>query len=83
LFLANVRKTGFGYVAERASLRLCVIVRWVIVSSDPNLDPQSSTPIFWVDRLHATLHTLHVVDADALGLRRNSGGGVLDEDISI
>jgi hypothetical protein len=47
---------------------------------DPNLDP---TPIFWVDRLHATLHTLHVVDADALGLPRNSGGGVLDEDISI
>jgi nucleotide-binding universal stress UspA family protein len=35
----------------------------------------------WVDRFHATLNTLHVVDANALGLPKNSDGDFLDEDI--
>jgi nucleotide-binding universal stress UspA family protein len=35
----------------------------------------------WVDRFHATLNTLHVVDAKALGFPRNSGDGFLDEEI--
>ena len=35
----------------------------------------------WVDRFHATLNTLHVVDANALGRSREPGDGFLDEDI--
>ena len=35
----------------------------------------------WVDRFHANLNTLHVVDAKALGLRRELNDSFLDEDI--
>jgi nucleotide-binding universal stress UspA family protein len=35
----------------------------------------------WVDRLHATLNTLHVVDAKELRLRQEPNDGFLDKDI--
>jgi nucleotide-binding universal stress UspA family protein len=35
----------------------------------------------WVDRFHATLNTLHVVDVNALGRPREPNDGFLDEDI--
>lgn len=35
----------------------------------------------WVDRFHATLNTLHVVDANALGRSREPDDGFLDEDM--